>query len=137
MATHAHLAPQSSTQRTTSPPRSSTGAAQGIRHRWGVRLDATAALVYDDPPAWRGLLVRSMRGERRAYRQLLGEFGDFLELYFSRQFPDHVAMVLLSDTLEAVHRKLGTCDSKRAVMPWLLAIADYRIRRFQDRPLLH
>ena len=71
-------------------------------------------------------MARASRGERGPSRRLLAEFAEFLDHFFARKFTDEEAMVLVPDTLRTVHCKLGTCDPDRAILPWLLAIADHR-----------
>ncbi len=95
-------------------------------HRLMERLDAGLALLHPDPPSWRSLMARSVNGDKRAYRVLLSEFQEFLEMYFARQATDILAVQLVDATLHTAHAKLHTCDPNAPILPWLLALADYR-----------
>lgn len=72
------------------------------------------------------LMVASQRGDRAAYRALLGDCRRWLERYFSRRIAPHQIDDLVQETLVSLHRKLATWDKDRAFLPWLAAIARYR-----------
>ncbi|MBD2843176.1 hypothetical protein [Erythrobacter rubeus] len=87
---------------------------------------AEAYVGYEDPPAWRSLMNRSLIGDKRAFAQLLQEFEICLEIYFSQRNTDEVALRLVEETLVSVNEKRRTWDITKSVLGWLLAIADYR-----------
>lgn len=93
---------------------------------WAAVRSVDAVTVCEDPRQWKSLAVRSMRGDRTAFRQLLEEFSICLEMYFARLLPDNAALAAIDDTLQTVADKLHTCDTRRPILPWLLAIAAYR-----------
>ncbi|MBV7265556.1 hypothetical protein [Erythrobacter ani] len=87
---------------------------------------AEAYVGYEDPPAWRSLMNRSLIGDKRAFGQLMQEFEICLEIYFSQRNTDEVALRLVEETLVSVNEKRRTWDITKSVLGWLLAIADYR-----------
>lgn len=89
-----------------------------------------------DEPSLSRLMAASQRGDRTAYRALLGDCRKWLERYYSRRIAPHQIDDLVQETLVSMHRKLATWDSGRAFLPWLAAIARYRwidaLRRHRD-----
>lgn len=89
-----------------------------------------------DEPSLARLMAASQRGDRAAYRALLGDCRKWLERYFSRRIAPHQIDDLVQETLVSMHRKLATWDSGRPFLPWLAAIARYRwidmLRRQRD-----
>ena len=89
-----------------------------------------------DEPSLARLMAASQRGDRAAYRALLGDCGKWLARYFARRIAPHQVDDLIQETLVSMHRKLATWDSDRAFLPWLAAIARYRwidmLRRQRD-----
>jgi RNA polymerase sigma-70 factor (ECF subfamily) len=82
------------------------------------------------------LMAASQRGDRAAYRALLGDCRKWLERYFARRIAPHHIDDLVQETLASMHRKLATWDSGRPFLPWIAAIARYRwidmLRRQRD-----
>ena len=89
-----------------------------------------------DEPSLARLMTAAQRGDRAAYRALLGDSGKWLARYFARRIAPHQVDDLIQETLVSMHRKLATWDSDRAFLPWLAAIARYRwidmLRRQRD-----
>ena len=89
-----------------------------------------------DEPSLARLMAASQRGDRAAYRALLGDCRTWLARYFARRIAPHQVDDLIQETLVSMHRKLATWDSDRAFLPWLAAIARYRwidmLRRQRD-----
>lgn len=89
-----------------------------------------------DEPSLARLMAASQRGDRAAYRALLGDCRIWLSRYFARRIAPHQIDDLVQETLVSMHRKLSTWDSGRAFLPWLAAIARYRwidaLRRQKD-----
>ena len=79
-----------------------------------------------DEPSLARLMAASQRGDRAAYRALLGDCRKWLTRYFARRIAPHHIDDLVQETLVSMHRKLATWDSRRAFLPWLAAIARYR-----------
>ncbi len=76
-----------------------------------------------DEPSLARLMAASQRGDRAAYRALLGDCRTWLARYFARRIAPHQVDDLIQETLVSMHRKLATWDSDRAFLPWLAAIA--------------
>lgn len=89
-----------------------------------------------DEPSLARLMAASQRGDRAAYRVLLGDCRLWLARYFARRIAPHQVDDLVQETLVSMHRKLATWDSGRPFLPWLAAIARYRwidmLRRQRD-----
>jgi len=89
-----------------------------------------------DEPSLARLMAASQRGDRAAYRALLGDCRKWLARYFARRIAPHLIDDLVQETLVSMHRKLATWDSGRPFLPWLAAIARYRwidmLRRQRD-----
>ncbi|MGN7932808.1 sigma-70 family RNA polymerase sigma factor [Sphingopyxis sp. 22461] len=89
-----------------------------------------------DEPSLARLMAASQRGDRAAYRALLGDCRKWLARYFARRIAPHHIDDLVQETLVSMHRKLATWDSSRTFLPWLAAIARYRwidmLRRQRD-----
>jgi RNA polymerase sigma factor (sigma-70 family) len=79
-----------------------------------------------DEPSLARLMAASQRGDRAAYRALLGACRHWLARYFARRIAPHQIDDLIQETLVSMHRKLATWDSGRPFLPWLAAIARYR-----------
>ncbi|MCB2072822.1 MAG: sigma-70 family RNA polymerase sigma factor [Novosphingobium sp.] len=72
------------------------------------------------------LAAMAQRGDRQAYRVLLGECQSWLKGYFRRRIAPHHLDDLVQETLLSLHRKLGSYDPARPFLPWLAAISRYR-----------
>ena len=83
--------------------------------------------VVEDPPHWRSLATNALRGKRQEFRRLLEEFSVCLDSFFSRFLISRSVQIATDETLKSVARKFHTCDSRKPILPWLLAIARYRI----------
>lgn len=81
----------------------------------------------------RGLFLKSQNGEERAYREFLVEVTSMLRTYLSHQLR-HSAVLgsehaeeLVQEVLISVHNKRATYDPSQPILPWLFAIAKYRM----------
>ena len=72
------------------------------------------------------MMALAQRGDRAAYRALLGDCRDWLARYFARRCPPQVVDDLIQDTLVSIHVKRASYDCGRPFYPWLAAIARYR-----------
>ncbi|SKB72803.1 sigma-70 family RNA polymerase sigma factor [Sphingopyxis flava] len=79
-----------------------------------------------DEPSVARLMAASQRGDRAAYRALLGDCHTWLGRYFARRCATYQIDDLVQETLVSLHRKRATWDSGRPFLPWLAAIARYR-----------
>ena len=82
-------------------------------------------MVADDETLAR-LMALAQKGDKSAYRTLLGECEIWLKRYYARKIGPHVLDDLVQDTLMSLHRKRASYDASRAFLPWLAAIARYR-----------
>jgi RNA polymerase sigma-70 factor (ECF subfamily) len=82
-------------------------------------------MVADDETLAR-LMALTQRGDKSAYRVLLGECETWLKRYYARKIDAATLDDLVQDTLMSLHRKRASWDSSRPFLPWLAAIARYR-----------
>ena len=75
------------------------------------------------PDEWGDLMLAAQNGHGGAYRRLLGEISDWLNLYFRRRLPAGEVDDAIQETLLAVHRRRHTYDPHYPLGPWLAAIA--------------
>jgi RNA polymerase sigma-70 factor, ECF subfamily len=86
----------------------------------------------------KALMLRSLRGDAAAYRQLLGALVGDLRSYFRRRIhlgADEVED-LVQETLLAIHSKRETYDVEQPLTAWLFAIARHKLAdryRFEAR----
>lgn len=87
----------------------------------------------------RALMVLAQSGDRAAYRDLLEIARVQLCSYFKHRLREDPASAddLIQDTLIAIHTKRASYDARHPFMPWLYAIARYKLidhyRRFKLR----
>jgi hypothetical protein len=104
---------------------------------WAAIKSIEVVHMSDDPYHWKALVVRSLRGDSRAFGELLIDFADVLQMFFERILPIRAAARAVDDTLRSVSEKLGTCDARQSILSWLLAIATYRMTHSPQRSLTH
>jgi len=76
----------------------------------------------------KSLMLLSLEGDERAYRNLLKECGDRLRAYYMRRLIDRSAIDdLVQETLIAIHTRRATYDRERPFTAWLHAIAHYKL----------
>jgi RNA polymerase sigma-70 factor (ECF subfamily) len=78
----------------------------------------------------RALMLASLAGDARAYRQLLSEMAGHLRSYYRRRLRDELAAHtddLVQETLLALHTRRMTYDPDRAFTAWAYAIARYKL----------
>ncbi|OZB83656.1 MAG: RNA polymerase subunit sigma [Halothiobacillus sp. 13-55-253] len=77
----------------------------------------------------RGLLLRSLDGDAKAYQLFLKELAGLLRGYFRRRLaslPDEVED-LVQESLLAIHNKRHTYDPNQPATAWIYAIAKYKL----------
>ncbi len=83
-------------------------------------------------------MAAAQRGDRAAYRQLLGLCDSLLHRFFRSRVPESQLDDLVQEALLSLHRKRDSWDPERAFLPWISAIARYRwvdhLRRVYARP---
>lgn len=72
------------------------------------------------------LMAASQRGDKAAYRQLLGLCSALIRRFYTRRLPEGAVDDLVQETLMSMHRKRDSWDPERPFLPWLAAIARYR-----------
>ncbi len=77
----------------------------------------------------RALMTLAQAGDKTAYRSLLDIARTQLAAYFRPRLGQDPASVedLVQDTLIAIHTKRATYDARHPFMPWLYAIARYKL----------
>ncbi len=81
----------------------------------------------------RALMVRTQRGEQAACEQLLTKVSQLSRKYVSGALqrvgiaPEGRAEDIVQEILLAVYSKRGTYDSKHCFLPWMYAIAKYKL----------
>lgn len=89
--------------------------AHAVHHRWELE------------ERFRRLMIRSLSGDSRAYRQLLGELSGYLRSYFADRIDHADVEPLVQETLLALHLKRDSYDRKLPVTSWAQAIARYKL----------
>ena len=86
----------------------------------------------------RPLMLLSLAGDAAAHRQLLTGLAGPLRAYYARRMAMYASSVedLVQEALVAVHGKRGTYDTARPLLPWVYAIARYRLIDFYRRQRL-
>jgi RNA polymerase sigma-70 factor (ECF subfamily) len=76
----------------------------------------------------KSLMLRSIGGDERAYRNLLQEVAVLLRAYYRRRLVDSASVDdLTQETLLALHSRRITYQPSRPFTPWLHAIARYKL----------
>jgi len=76
----------------------------------------------------KSLMLLSLAGDERAYRNLLKDCGERLRAYYARRLIDAAAIDdLVQETLIAIHTRRTTYDIERPFTAWLHAIAHYKL----------
>lgn len=77
------------------------------------------------------LMRRSLRGDKRAYAELLRETARFLRPYLSKRLSfDSEVDDLLQEILISIHKSRHTYDGQRPYKPWAFAIAKFRLQDY-------
>lgn len=87
----------------------------------------------------KSLLLQSFEGNEESYRAFLIELSHFLKSAFSHKVPHHYFEDWQQEVLMSVHNKKHTYQTDLDLMPWLYAIAHYKLvdylRAQKSRPL--
>jgi len=80
----------------------------------------------------KGLMIASLGGDERAYRELLGRMSRLLRGYYKTRLTRALrgavdAEDLVQETLMALHARRDTYDPAQPLTPWLYAIARYKL----------
>jgi RNA polymerase sigma-70 factor (ECF subfamily) len=73
------------------------------------------------------LLQRAVSGEGAAYQQFLTAISHYLRPFIARRIPSADIEDVLQEILVSIHKARHTYDGKRPILPWIFAIARYRV----------
>ena len=77
---------------------------------------------------WEGLMCLVQEGNKEAYSQMLDKLYRLLLAYLNHRISNHVLREdLVQEIILAVHKARHTYDPKQPFLPWLLAIARYKM----------
>lgn len=81
------------------------------------------------------LMGRSLTGDKRAHEDFLRELAPMLQSYYRRRIRDVASDAddLVQECLIAVHQRRASYDPHRPVMPWVYAIARYKLADYFRR----
>lgn len=85
-----------------------------------------------DEAALHALMCRGLAGDSKAHEALLRAVAELLRSYFNRRLGDAASHTedLVQETLISIHSRRMTWDRTRPFLPWLYAIARYRMIDF-------
>src|SRR5271170_1389574 len=73
------------------------------------------------------LFLSGMKGDAVKYQQFLSEISHYLRRFIARRVPAADVEDVLQEVLVSIHKARHTYDGKRSVLPWVSAIARYRL----------
>lgn len=79
----------------------------------------------------------ALAGDQRAYEMVLKSISTRLNGYLSRKLPPKDRDDVIQEILLSVHKSRHTYDNTRLLMPWVMAIAHYRLQDFWRRHYGH
>ena len=77
--------------------------------------------------AWGALMTAAQDGDGAAYGRLLAEIAPMLRRIVQRRWGDTDCEDIVQEVLISLHRVRHTYDPQRPFMPWLMAIAQFRV----------
>ena len=77
----------------------------------------------------KALMLAGLAGDAASHARLLAALAPRLRAYFARRLGTHTGAAedLVQDTLLAIHLKRGLYDRSQPLMPWVHAIARYKL----------
>lgn len=78
-------------------------------------------------PSLEALMAAALNGDAAAYQQFLEQTSRYLRRFIARRLPAGDVEDVLQEILISVHKARHTYDGKRSVLPWISAIARYRL----------
>ncbi len=78
-------------------------------------------------PNLTALMQLTLDGDKTAYQEFLTQVSRYLRRFIARSIPASDVEDVLQEVLISIHKARHTYDGKRAVLPWVSAIARYRI----------
>lgn len=73
------------------------------------------------------LMRQAMTGDARSYEQFLTSTATYLRRMVARKIPKADVEDVVQEILISIHKARHTYDGKRAILPWISAIARYRM----------
>jgi len=73
------------------------------------------------------LLHAALKGDQEAYRRFLGLISQYLRRFVAKRIPAADVEDVLQDILISIHKARATYDGRRSALPWISAIARYRL----------
>ena len=83
------------------------------------------------------LMQAAQAGNQRAYESVLRAISQKLVIYLGRKLPPKDRDDVLQDILLSIHKVRHTYDGKRPLMPWVMAVTNYRVQDFWRRHYGH
>lgn len=82
--------------------------------------------------ALHALMCRGLEGDAKAHAALLSAAADLLRKFFNRRLGGAASHTedLVQETLISIHTRRATWDRARPLLPWLYAVARYRLIDF-------
>jgi RNA polymerase sigma-70 factor, ECF subfamily len=77
------------------------------------------------------LMTLALGGDKRAYAKILSQSAQMLRPYLSKRISNkNVIEDVIQEILLSIHKARHTYDGKRPYLPWLYAIARYRLQDY-------
>ena len=73
------------------------------------------------------LMQAALAGDSNAYREFLSQVSRYLRRFVARRVPAADVEDVIQEVLTSIHKARATYDGKRSVLPWVSAIAHYRL----------
>jgi RNA polymerase sigma-70 factor, ECF subfamily len=90
-----------------------------------------------DAPALEQQMRAALAGDNRAYELVLKAVSNRLAAYLGRKLPAKDRDDVMQEILLSIHKSRHTYDNTRPLMPWVMAIAHYRLQDFWRRHYGH
>ena len=91
----------------------------------------------DKHKALAALLCSGLAGDRAAYAQFLENITPILRRIVGRRLASSECEDVVQEILISIHKARHTYDGKRAIMPWIVSIARFRISDHLRRHYAH
>jgi RNA polymerase sigma-70 factor (ECF subfamily) len=82
----------------------------------------------------KGMFLKAMSGDELSYAQFLSETSDLLKMFLSKMLSRSQSGIDVQDVVQevliSIHNKRDLYDQEKDILPWLYAIARYRMIDF-------
>jgi len=82
-------------------------------------------------------MAAALAGDKRAYERVLKAVSTKLGAYLGRKLPPKDRDDVVQDILLSIHKSRHTYDNTRLLMPWVMAIAHYRLQDYWRKQYGH